>query len=51
LDDDSLDDLRKPMVYIRPELAELVRFLKRQGAAEIGLDLILPESMTGFEGL
>jgi len=51
LDDVSLDELRKPVMYVSPELAEVVSFVKGQGAAAIGLDLIVPESLLGFAGL
>src|SRR5262249_47592359 len=43
LDDNSLQDLGKPLNYVSPELGEVISFLKEQGAAAIGLDLIIPE--------
>jgi len=44
LDPGSLEALRKPLLFTSPELAEAVTYLKSQGAASIGLDLILPQS-------
>jgi adenylate cyclase len=45
LDDASLEELRRPLVFISPELAEVVRFVAKQGVSAIGLDLIAPESL------
>jgi adenylate cyclase len=45
LDDDSLDELRKPLLYTSPELAEVVTFLKARGASAVGIDLLIPESL------
>jgi adenylate cyclase len=45
LDDDSLDDLRKPLLDASPELAEVVSFLKARGAAAVGIDLLIPDSL------
>jgi adenylate cyclase len=45
IDDVSLDQLGKPAVFLSPELAEVVASLKQQGAAAIGIDLIIPESL------
>jgi adenylate cyclase len=47
LDERSLDELRKPRRDISPELAEIVRLLHREGAAAIGIDLLIPASLTG----
>jgi CHASE2 domain-containing sensor protein len=44
LDSGSLEALRKPALFSSPELAEVVAYLKGQGAAAIGLDLIVPQS-------
>jgi class 3 adenylate cyclase/CHASE2 domain-containing sensor protein len=46
LDDASLDRLRKPAVFLSPELAAVVNHLHDQGAAAIGIDLLIPESYT-----
>lgn len=51
LDDASLDALGKPLVAVSPELAEVVTCLHRQGAAAIGLDLMVPQAMTGWPEL
>lgn len=45
LDAVSLDQLGKPAAFLSPELAEVVRSLKQQGAAAIGIDLIVPASL------
>ena len=47
----SLERLGKPLAYSSPELAEVVLYLKQRGAAAIGLDASLPESMQGWPGL
>lgn len=46
LDDASLDELHKSPANISPELAEVVHYLKEQGVAAIGLDLLVPESLS-----
>src|SRR5262249_40693423 len=51
LDDFSLDELGKPLACASPELAEVVSFLRRRGAAAIGLDLMVPESLESFADL
>src|SRR5262249_48166563 len=45
LDDRSLRDAGKPAAFLSPELAEVVTLLKARGAAAIGLDLIVDESL------
>ena len=45
VDEQSADDLKKPLAYISPELAKVVTYAKGQGAAAIGIDLFVPESM------
>jgi adenylate cyclase len=51
LDDDSIDELNKPLTFTSPELARVVRYAREQGAAAIGLDLIVPESLAGLPEL
>jgi adenylate cyclase len=51
LDAASLESLRKPALYLSPELAEVVRYVKEQGAAAIGLDLLIPPSYAGLPEL
>lgn len=51
LDDPSLDEFKKPLLSLSPELASVVTFLKGQGAAAIGIDLIIPEALSGFREL
>src|SRR5262245_55114233 len=45
LNEESLDALGKPVAFIAPELADVVSYLKQRGAAAIGIDLFVPESM------
>lgn len=47
LDETSLRDLGRPTPYISGDLAEVVTFLKDQGAASIGLDMLVPEALAG----
>jgi adenylate cyclase len=47
VDDQSLLKLRKPLRNISPELAEIVAFLQAEGAVAIGIDMIVPEDLTG----
>src|SRR5208282_1659295 len=51
LDEPSLDELGKPYVYLSPELAEVVAYVKNQGAAAIGIDLFIPEKLSRLPGL
>jgi adenylate cyclase len=51
IDDASLKQLKKPIVYLSPELAEVVRYLHDQGAAAIGIDVLIPESYRGLPAL
>jgi class 3 adenylate cyclase/CHASE2 domain-containing sensor protein len=51
LDDASLDELKKPLIYISPELAEVVVYAKAQGASAIGLDLVIPSSLAELPDL
>jgi CHASE2 domain-containing sensor protein len=46
LDEASLKKLRKPSPHVSPELARVVRLAKRQGAAAIGVDLLIPEDLS-----
>ena len=45
LDQESLRRLGKTSSYLSPELAAVVRHLKRQGAAAVGIDLLIPEDL------
>src|SRR5207248_2921317 len=42
MDDQTLDELKKPFSLTSPEIAEVVAFAKDQGALAIGLDLMIP---------
>ena len=48
IDDQSLDQLKKPLLFLSPELAETVGYLHDQGAAAIGLDVLIPESYSSL---
>ena len=48
IDEDTLDQLRKPSAYMSPELARAVRYAEREGAKAIGLDVFIPESLSGL---
>lgn len=47
IDDAFLRDLNKPLMYLSPELAEVVAFLKGRGATAIGIDVLVPENLVG----
>ena len=51
LDDQSLDNLKTPLLFISPQLAEVVAFAKAQGASAIGVDLVIPSSLTAMPDL
>jgi CHASE2 domain-containing sensor protein len=46
LDEPSLRDLGKSYAYLSPELAQVVHHAKEQGASAIGIDLMVPQSMS-----
>ncbi|MGD0898200.1 MAG: adenylate/guanylate cyclase domain-containing protein [Thermoguttaceae bacterium] len=43
LDNPSLEKLGKPLVFLSPELADVVKYLHDAGAASIGLDVLVPD--------
>ena len=45
IDDASLHELGKPYAYLSPQLAQVVVYLKKQGVAAIGIDVMVPEDM------
>jgi len=49
--DESLDQLKKPLLYLSPELAEVVGYLSNQGAAAVGLDILIPQSYSTLAAL
>ena len=51
LDDTSLREIDKPLLFFSPELAKVVGYLHDQGAASIGIDFLLPGSETTMEYL
>jgi adenylate cyclase len=46
LDDESLDEFQKPFLYLSPELAAVVTYLKDQGASAIGIDVFVPDKLS-----
>lgn len=51
LDDRSLAQIDKPISFLSPEIAKIVTYLSEQGAAAIGLDVMIPEELSGHEDL
>ena len=51
IDDASLERLKKPAAFLSPELAEVVDHLHDQGAAAIGVDVLIPQSYTTLASL
>jgi adenylate cyclase len=51
LDTESLDQLRLPQVFLSPSLAEVITFVNDQGAAAIGVDFMIPESLAALPEL
>jgi adenylate cyclase len=57
MDEASLDDLDKPLLFFSPELAKVVTYLHDQGAAAIGIDVFprrskktMPDLLPGRRG-
>jgi adenylate cyclase len=51
IDDASLRELQKPMMFISPELAKVVDYLHDQGAAAIGVDFMVPDDKATIDYL
>lgn len=49
LAEEDLDAFQKPVVFISPELGEVVAHARAQGAKTVGLDLMIPGSLSGTE--
>lgn len=49
LDESFLNQLSKPIVYLSPEFARVIRYLKAQGAVAIGLDFLVPQNLSALE--
>jgi adenylate cyclase len=49
LDEDSLEDLPKPLTAISPELAEVITYLNARKAAAIGLDFQIPDRLDAYD--
>lgn len=45
LDDHSLNEFHKPLMYISPELAKVVTYLHNRRVAAIGIDLLVPDTL------
>jgi adenylate cyclase len=51
LDEPSLQEIDKPLMFLSPELAIIVAYLHEQGAAAIGVDFLLPRGDKTMEDL
>lgn len=51
MDEASLQEIDKPLLFFSPELAKVVTYLHDQGAASIGVDFLLPRGDTTMEEL
>jgi adenylate cyclase len=51
MDEASLREIDKPLMFFSPELAKVVTYLHDQGAAAIGVDFLLPAGDTTMEDL
>ncbi len=51
MDEASLQEIQKPLMFFSPELAKVVTYLHDQGAAAIGVDFLLPENDKTMEDL
>jgi CHASE2 domain-containing sensor protein len=51
VDDASLDQLKKPVLYLSPELAKILLYLNEQGATAIGVDILIPQSYSALSAL
>ncbi len=51
MDEVSLQEIRKPLMFFSPELAQVVSYLNAQGAAAIGVDFLLPDAATTMKDL
>src|SRR5262249_18325306 len=49
LDEASLDTLGKPLPFLSRDLSKVVAHIHGQGAAAIGLDLLIPESLADIQ--
>ncbi|HEY2158797.1 MAG TPA: CHASE2 domain-containing protein, partial [Isosphaeraceae bacterium] len=49
LDEDSSDEMPKPLAAISPELAEVVTYLNARKAAAIGLDIMIPDRLDAYD--
>jgi CHASE2 domain-containing sensor protein len=49
IDDATLAGLPRPLAALSPELAAVVTYLKGRGAAAVGLDFIIPETLDDYD--
>ncbi|HEY8504334.1 MAG TPA: CHASE2 domain-containing protein, partial [Gemmataceae bacterium] len=45
------EELGKPLVFVSPELAEVVRYAAACGATSVGIDLIVPENVSDWPAI
>lgn len=46
IDEEDFDSFRKPVVFMSPELGDMVTYLRGQGALAVGIDLMIPNSLS-----
>ena len=51
IDDNTLAALDKPLMYLSPELAQVIDYVCLQGARVVGVDFMVPETVESFDGL
>ncbi len=51
VDDASLGELKKPLLYLSPELAKAIDYVNDQGAKAIGVDILIPDSYSRLAAL
>ena len=51
LDEEDFDDLQKPIVFMSPELGQVIAHARRSGAVAVGIDVMIPNSLTTVEAI
>ena len=51
LDEEDFDALQKPIVFMSPELGQVIAHARRSGAAAVGVDMMIPNSLTTVEAI
>lgn len=49
LDEDSLQEVDKPLMFLSPEVARVVRHVSQEGAAAVGVDFFVPQNTRSAE--